>query len=220
LGGLPMISEVARSSANVNNGAKTRWANFFHGVFLLIFMLFLTSVIQMIPKAALAAMLIGVGIKLAHPKEFVHMLHIGKEQLAIFVTTIVVTLGTDLLVGIGAGILLKALIHLYNGAPLSSFFKSPASVSFTENDYVIKVEKAAIFTNFLGLKSRLEAIPPGLNVTIDLSDTQLIDHTVMEALHLFQHSYQSTGGIVTIVEMKNAVTYSAHPLSARKKQAV
>ena len=102
-----MISEVARSSSNVNNGAKTRWANFFHGFFILVFVLLASHLIELIPNTALAAMLITVGIKLAHPKEFIHTFKIGKEQLAIFLVTIFLTMYEDLLVGIGAGILLK-----------------------------------------------------------------------------------------------------------------
>ena len=118
LGGLPMISEVARSSSNVNNGAKTRWANFFHGVFILVFVLLASHLIELIPNAALAAMLISVGIKLSHPKEFVHTFKIGKEQLAIFVVTIFFTMYEDLLVGIAAGIVLKMIIHVINGTPI------------------------------------------------------------------------------------------------------
>ncbi|NDC29667.1 MAG: hypothetical protein EBZ58_01755, partial [Bacteroidetes bacterium] len=96
LGGLPMISEVARSSANVNYGGKTRWANFFHGVAILLFLIFATVFSDLIPTSALAAMLIGVGVKLAHPRVFKHMFHIGVEQLIIFIVTIIVTLSTDI----------------------------------------------------------------------------------------------------------------------------
>ncbi|MCY7350232.1 MAG: SulP family inorganic anion transporter, partial [Cytophagaceae bacterium] len=112
LGGLPMISEVARSSANVANGAKTRWANFFHGVSMLVFVLLAVHLIGLIPNTALAAMLITVGIRLARPKEFIHAYKIGWEQLIIFCITIVFTLGVDLLVGIGAGMLTEMLINL------------------------------------------------------------------------------------------------------------
>ena len=146
LGGLPMISEVARSSANVNNGGKTRWANFFHGFFILIFVLVASRYIEMIPNAALAAMLIAVGIKLAHPKEFMHTFNIGKEQLAIFIVTIFFTLFEDLLIGIAAGIILKIIIHLFNGAPFSSLFKAPIAISFEGDNYYVEIDKAALFS--------------------------------------------------------------------------
>lgn len=218
LGGLPMISEVARSSANVNNGAKTRWANFFHGFFILIFVLLASHLIELIPNTALAAMLITVGIKLAHPKEFMHTFKIGKEQLLIFLVTIFFTLYEDLLVGIAAGILLKMIIHLINGTPISSFFKAPTVVSFEGNNYLVEINKAAIFTNFLGIKRKLEEIPSGFNVTIDLKKTQFVDHSVMESLEHFKHDYESQdGGTVTIKGLDEHQPLSEHKLAARKK---
>lgn len=216
VGGLPMISEVARSSANVNNGAKTRWANFFHGFFILVFVLVATPVIEMIPNAALAAMLITVGIKLAHPKEFVNTFKIGKEQLAIFLVTIVFTLVEDLLVGIAAGILLKVILHLINGAPLSSFFKAPTSISFSGNEYLVEIEKAAIFSNFLGIKKKLEEIPAGFHITIDLKNAVMVDHSVMENLHHFQHEYEENGGKVTLAGLELHQPVSDHHLAARR----
>jgi len=215
LGGLPMISEVARSSANVNQGAKTRWANFFHGFFLLVFVLVATPVIELIPNAALAAMLITVGIKLAHPKEFVHTFQIGKEQLAIFLITIIFTLVEDLLVGIAAGVLLKMILHLANGTPISSFFKAPTQVSFNGNQYLVEIDKAAIFSNYLGIKRKLEEIPGGFQVTIDLKNTKLVDHSVMENLHRFQDAYADSGGSVRIIGLENHKAVSNHSLAAR-----
>lgn len=220
LGGLPMISEVARSSSNVNNGAKTRWANFFHGFFILLFVLLATPILEMIPNAALAAMLITVGIKLAHPKEFIHTFKIGKEQLAIFLVTIFFTLFEDLLVGIAAGMALKIIIHLINGTPISSLFKAPTIVSFEGDNYLVEINKAAIFTNFLGVKSKLEAIPYGFNVTIDLKKTKLVDHSVMENLEHFKHDYEANGGMVVIKGLDNHKSLSSHPLSSRKNKMV
>ena len=217
LGGLPMISEVARSSANVANRARTRWANFFHGFFILVFVLFASHLIELIPNTALAAMLITVGIRLAHPKEFMHALHIGKEQLFIFVVTIIFTLWIDLLVGIGAGMLAEIIINLLNGKPLSVIFKTPTEVSFTENKYLVKISKAAVFTNFMGIKRKLEALPPQFYVEIDLEDTLLVDHSVMDNLHNFKNSYENEGGKVVIKGLEKHKPLSGHAASARKK---
>lgn len=218
LGGLPMISEVARSSANVNNGAKTRWANFFHGFFILTFVLLAVHLIELIPNTALAAMLISVGIKLAHPKEFIHTFQIGKEQLAIFLTTIFFTLFEDLLVGIAMGIVLKIVIHLFRGLPISAMFKAPTQVSFEGNEYLVEIDKAAVFSNFLGIKDKLAEIPGGFHVTIDLKNTRLVDHSVMENLHLFQHDYAATGGTVDIIGLDEHKPVSEHNLAARAKK--
>lgn len=217
-GGLPMISEVARSSANVNTGAQTRWANFFHGFFILVFVLLASRYIEMIPNAALAAMLIAVGIKLAHPREFIHTFQIGKEQLAIFLITIIVTLLEDLLLGIAAGILLKMIFHLYNGVPLKSFFKVPVSISSEGDNYLVEIDKAALFTNFIGIKNHLESIPAGFNITIDLQKTKLADHSVLENLHYFKRDYELTGGSVEIVGLENHKALSSHALASRIKK--
>ncbi|RXR23895.1 SulP family inorganic anion transporter [Flavobacterium stagni] len=219
-GGLPMISEVARSSANVANGAKTRWANFYHGFFILAFVLLASHLIELIPNTALAAMLITVGIRLAHPKEFMHTFHIGKEQLSIFLITIFFTLYEDLLVGIAAGILLKMIVHMINGTPLSSFFKAPTVVSFEGDEYLVEINKAAVFTNFLGIKRKLEEIPTGFNVTIDLKKTKMVDHSVMESLEHFKHDYEAVdGGKVKIIGLESHQPLSEHKLAARKKIA-
>lgn len=219
LGGLPMISEVARSSANVNNGAKTRWSNFFHGIFLFLFVALLSGVIEMIPKSALAALLIGVGFKLAHPREFIHMFKIGKEQLLIFLVTIAFTLIEDLLVGIAAGIVTKFIILMVNGAKFSNLFKPSVDLK-TEGDRVIlSIHKAAIFSNFLGIKSKLDAIPAGKNLEINVVDSQLLDHSSMEQLHMFEENYVHEGGKVTWVGLELFKPFSDHSLAARKKLA-
>jgi len=219
LGGFPMISEVARSSANVANGAKTRWANFFHGFFILVFLLLAAPILEMIPNSALAAMLVAVGIKLTHPREFKHIFKIGKEQLAIFVVTIVVTLGEDLLIGILAGMLLKIIIHMFNGTPISSFFKAPTLVSRLGDKYLVEIDKAAVFTNYLGIKRDLEDIPQGLEITIDLHKTNLVDHSVMENLEHFKNEYESNGGTVLLKGLEHHKAMSDHPFAARKKQS-
>lgn len=216
LGGLPMISEVARSSANVANGAKTRWANFFHGLTMLVFVLLAVHLIELIPNTALAAMLITVGLRLAHPKEFIHTYKIGREQLVIFCVTIVFTLAVDLLVGIFAGMVTEVSINLLNGKPLRSTFKAPVRVYTLQGDFTVEVSSAAVFTNWLSIKKELDAIPAGSNVTIDLAQTRLVDHSVMENLHRYERAYAEAGGNCHIVGLDKHVAVSGHKLSARK----
>jgi MFS superfamily sulfate permease-like transporter len=140
VGGLPMISEIVRSRANIDNGARTRFANMFHGIFLLLCVALLPAVIHRIPMAALASMLIYTGFRLAHPKEFVHVFKVGREQLAVFVTTIIAVLATDLLIGIAIGIALKFLIHLSNGVPIKSLFRPYDATAATISSSVRTVE--------------------------------------------------------------------------------
>jgi MFS superfamily sulfate permease-like transporter len=217
LGGLPMISEVARSSANVAQGARTRWANFFHGLFLLLSVLLAFQLLELIPNAALAAMLIAVGIKLAHPKEFTHMLKVGPEQLAIFVTTIVFTLAKDLLVGIATGMILKAIIHVSRGASLGSLFRAGVVVDEENERYLLRLGDAAIFTNYLGIKEKLDKIPKGKTVAFDLANTVVIDHTVMDNLHHFEEDYVRAGGTVEFIGLDELEPVSSHPHAARKR---
>ncbi|MFM9908104.1 MAG: SulP family inorganic anion transporter [Chitinophagaceae bacterium] len=216
LGGLPMISEVARSSANVNNGGRTRWANFFHGLFLFLAMLMMIPVIEMIPNAALAAMLIAVAYRLASPKEFIGTYKVGPEQLVIFLVTIAVTVGEDLLLGVAAGILTKLIFHVINGAPVGSLFKAKYELKEADNSYHIKINGAAIFSNFLGYKKLWAKLATGKKVTFDFSDSKLVDHSFMEQLHHFEEDYHNKGGDVTLIGLEKFNPFSSHPLAARK----
>ena len=217
-GGLPMISEVVRSSANINNGGKTRWANLFHGIFLLIFVVALTPVIKMVPVAALATMLIFVGFRLASPEEFKHIYHIGKEQLIIFLVTIAVTLMTDLLVGIGIGILTKFVVQLSYGVKLSDIFAPKIEIDVDNDIYFVNVKRAAVFTNYLALNRKLETLPQGKNVKVDFSEAPYVDHTVMENITRFKNDYEKAGGKMELVGFESYQKLSDHPLAARKNQ--
>jgi MFS superfamily sulfate permease-like transporter len=216
IGGLPMISEVVRSSANVNNGAQTRWANFFHGTFLLIFVAFFPWLIHQIPLAALAAMLVFTGYRLASPKEFRNTYKIGVEQLAIFLTTLLVTLATDLLVGVFAGILLKMIIHIAGGAKLTHIFKASAAIQKEGNHVRLDIDNYAIFTNLLGYKKYLAQVPAGSHLVINFEKAKIVDHTFMEFIHHFEHDHHLTGGTVELEGLDSHKPFSDHPLAARK----
>jgi len=215
LGGLPMIAEVARSSANVSNGAKTRWANFFHGLFILIFLLCAISFSDLIPKAALAAMLIGVGWKLAHPKEFVNIAKIGLDQLVVFITTIIVTLATDLLFGIVAGILIKLILHVLRGVPIGSLFKVNIEI---EGD-IIQVKGAVVFSNYLNLQKVLSKFDQNKTLTLDFTNCIFIDHSSLESIHQLESDFKATGGYLNLIGMKDFHNLhgSKHHLAAKRR---
>ncbi len=216
LGGLPMISEVARSSANVNFGARTRWSNFFHGLFLFIAMLLFIPVIEMIPNAALAALLIAVGYRLASPNEFFKTYKIGAEQLVIFVITIIVTVSTDLLIGVGSGIATKFVFHILNGAPLRSLFKARYEISENGDEYQVSVKDAAIFSNLIGFKKMFNKLKPGKKVFLNFADARIVDHTFMETLHHFEEEYHHNGGQLIVSGFESFQFFSNHPLASRK----
>jgi MFS superfamily sulfate permease-like transporter len=212
VGGLPMISEVARSSANVANGAKTRWSNFYHGVFILIFLFLDLEFSDLIPFSALAAMLIGVGYKLASPREFGRMAKIGPEQLVVFCVTIIVTLATDLLIGMGTGIVVKLITQYILGVPFKSTFKAHVELKSDQ----IKVFGAAVFSNWLGIKKQIEK---SKKITFDLSNCNVVDHTVMDNILHTQADFKNQGGefIVFGVKEMDTTSSSNHVLSTRKK---
>jgi len=216
LGGPPMISEVARSSANVSFGARTRWSNFFHGFFLLVAMLLFIPVIEMIPNTALAALLIAVGYRLASPNEFFKTYKIGSEQLVIFVVTIIVTVATDLLVGVAAGILMKFIFHILNGAPLKSLFKAHYEFSEQGDEYQIKINESALFSNLLGFKKLFNKLNLRKRIVVDFSDAHLLDHSFMEYLHHLEEECAHAGGSIVSVGFERFKPFSNHPLSARK----
>ena len=217
IGGLPMIAEIVRSSANVTNGAKTQWANFFHGSFMLLFVVLFPRLIHSIPLAALAALLVYTGFRLASPKEFAKVMGVGKEQLFMFVVTIIGVLATDLLVGVAIGIVTKFAIHMLRGVRLNNLFKIHFVIEQQDaGTVVVSIVGAAIFSNFMSLKSALANLENGKTITFQMNNTYLLDHTVMEFLHDFQHNYEGLGGKCIFLGMESHDTYSRHPLSARK----
>jgi MFS superfamily sulfate permease-like transporter len=220
LGGLPMIAEIVRSSANINNGAKTAWANFFHGLFLLIFVALFPKLIHEIPLASLAALLVYTGFRLASPKAFAKTMAIGLDSFILFVVTIIGILATDLLVGVLIGIALKLLMHVARGVKLKNLFTMAYHVEKDEaNTYHVAISGAAVFSNFIALKSMLAELPEKKSISFDLSEVDLIDHTVMEFIHDFSNEYRHNGGLCSIVGLHDHEPYSDHPLATHRKKA-
>jgi len=220
VGGLPMIAEIVRSSANVNNGGRTAWANFFHGAFLLIFVALFPRLIHEIPLASLASLLVFTGFRLASPHEFMKTLAIGYEQLLVFVITIIGVLATDLLIGVAIGMVAEFIVHVLRSVNWHEVLKLYFKVDETAPGvFHIRIDGAAFFANFLSLKSELAAMPEGKALVFDLSEAETIDHTVMEFIHDFCEDYERRGGQCEIHGLDQHTASSAHPLAARKRAA-
>jgi len=216
LGGLPIITVIVRSTVNVNSNAKTKWSNFYHGVFLILFVLIFAPVLRSIPLAALAAILVHTGYKLASPKVFKHAYDQGVEQLLFLSSTLLITLFTDLLYGIFGGILITLTLQmLLAKVGFIRFFKmiytSGSKVYHLENGtYNVKLKGIANFLYALKLDKLLKDIPNGSNVIIDLSQTRLVDLSIMENIIDFKRIHDDFGGKVSLIGLDNHVASTNH----------
>lgn len=221
IGGLPMISEIVRSKANIDAGARTRFSDLWHGLFLLAFVIFAPGLVRMIPLAALAAMLVYTGSRLASPREFLHVWRIGPEQLVIFVTTIVAVLATDLLIGVVIGIALKFAIHAANGVHPASFFRPSVTVTpLAEGTVRLDATGSVVFSNWLPFRKRIVQLGliQGNDVVVNLADARLVDCSVMEKLEELGQDFARVGRRLEVVGLDGHRPFSAHPHAARMKR--
>lgn len=183
IGGLPMISEIVRSRANIDNGAKTRFANMFHGLFLLALIAAVPALINSIPLSALAALLVFVGLRLASPAEFKHMYREGMGPFIVFVSTIIGVLATDLLIGIGIGVAVQFVVLLLSGVAPAAFVRVRATIEGQPTERVtVAVQSAAVFSTWISLRKKLMGLAGTPTVVVDLTGTPLVDNTVTYGL--------------------------------------
>ena len=221
VGGLPMISEIVRSKANIDNGGCTRFADLWHSVFLLGFVAIAPGLISSIPLAALAAMLVYTGCRLASPNEFVSVYRIGREQLLIFASTLVGVLATDLLVGVLIGVTVKFVVHLFNGLPPSTMFKPFLEVvELDEGTVRVDARGSAVFSNWIPFRRQLRqiAFDRGVDVVVNLEGTRLVDHSAMEGLRQLENEFAQQGRTLTVVGLESHRPLSSHPMATRKRR--
>jgi MFS superfamily sulfate permease-like transporter len=192
IGGLPMISEIVRSKANIDNGARTRFANFYHGMFLLICVALIPGVINQIPLAALAALLVVTGFRLASPQEFMSVYREGKDQFIIFVSTIFGVLATDLLKGLAIGIGVRIVVHFIRGG--SIFRLNAKIIPERDNSVTIFLRGSIVFSSWMPLRKHLQCcFQEGKRVTLDITETRLVDRRVMYKIEEWKIKFKEKG---------------------------
>jgi MFS superfamily sulfate permease-like transporter len=183
IGGLPMTSVIVRTSANINSGARTRLSAISHGVFLLAAVVTIPHVLNKIPMACLAAILIMIGFRLASVKVFRHMWENGKHQFIPFIVTVVAVVFTDLLKGVGVGLVVSVFFILRGNMKFAYFFKKEAH---HEGETIhIDLAQEVSFLNKAAIKQTLNHLPKNSNVVIDASNTVYIDYDVLELIRDF-----------------------------------
>lgn len=213
-----MISEIVRSKANVDAGAQSRWANFFHGAFLLGFVALAPGLLSEIPLAALAAMLVYTGAKLASPRELVHIKQIGPDQLLLFLTTLLVTLATDLLVGVTVGLLLKLVLHRVRGATFRQLFRTQVERSDEGSELRLTLHGAAAFTSLLAVRKQLADLDPEVTrVVIDVTDVAIVDHTFLSRVEELSTEWRNAK--LQFLGIEALMPLSTHPHSTRRRAA-
>src|SRR5215203_986955 len=183
IGGLPMTSVIVRTTANINAGAKTKLSAIAHGVFLLLAVVTIPGLLNKIPMACLAAILIMIGIRLASPKVFKHMWHSGKYQFVPFIATVLAVVFTDLLKGVGVGLVVSVIFILKGNMKLAYFFKKERH---HEGETIhIDLAQEVSFLNKAAIKQTLAHLPENSKVVIDAANTVYIDYDVLELIRDF-----------------------------------
>lgn len=197
IGGLPVTQVIVRSSANAQSGGRTKASAFIHGILIVISIITIPKILNLIPLATLAAVLLVVGYKLAKPALFKKMYAQGRGQFIPFVVTIAGIVFTDLLIGLAIGLTFAVFFILYNN------FKNPFKVEkLSEKDkHNLRIELAQeiTFLNKASLKSALDQIPDDSTIEIDSSHTTYMHHDIKEILEDFKINAAQRGIHLTII---------------------
>ena len=237
IGGLPIIAVIIRSTVNIHNGAKTKWSNMYQGLLLLVFIVILSPIMRQVPLCAFAILLVYTGFKLASPAVFKQAYKQGTEQLIFFVGTMILTLYTNLLIGLLGGLILALVTHmLLARVSIAQFFKMvyhPRTKLLKRQDgsFDLKIRGIANFLGILRANKLVAQIPSGADVNIDLSETRLVGITYMDFLVEFLKTQRASGGKAFITgldahvssstynrALKISLTSSATKLSQRQKR--
>jgi MFS superfamily sulfate permease-like transporter len=180
LGGLPVTAVIVRSSANVYAGARSRWSAFIHGVLLLVCVLLFPAILNRIPLASLAAVLLMVGYKLTKPMIYAESWRAGLDQFLPFIVTVFAIVFTDLLLGVLIGVAFGIVFVIRTN--------HHAAFTLVQQDamFLLRFNKDASFVNKTELKMKLASLPPQSGVIIDGSRAVFIDSDVYDVVRDFE----------------------------------
>ncbi|WP_053978053.1 SulP family inorganic anion transporter [Mangrovimonas xylaniphaga] len=219
IGGIPMTSVIVRSSANVDSGGRTKLATISHGFFLLLAVLAIPTVLNKIPLASLAAVLIVIGYNLASPKVFMHMWRNSKKfQFIPFVVTVIAIVLTDLLIGVAIGLAVSVYFILRGNLKLAYFFKKD---EHPEGKTIhMELAQEVSFLNKAAIKQTFAHLPENSRLIVDASNTIYIDHDVLQLIKEFaktgskeKHIDISLVGFRSEYKIENSTTHLTSVIS-------
>lgn len=207
IGGLPLTGVIVRSSANIDAGARTRFSAFLHGVFLLLAVATIPALLNRIPLAALAAILIYTGYKLAHPRLWRTAWRIGLDHFIPFAVTIVAILATDLLIGIVVGLAAGIFFVLRNNFQ-TAYHLQEDNFHYSRTLRLVLAEETS-FLNKASIVHTLNTIPPGSSVEIDGTRASYIDYDVLEIIHNFTETAKLKNVTLTLIGVPPCISAPA-----------
>lgn len=196
-GALPMTGVIVRSAANVQAGGKSRLSAIFHGIWLLVFVVALGFVLRMIPIACLAGILVFTGFKLIDFKGFRHLWKTSRSEALIFLVTVVVIVVEDLLLGVVTGVILSAIKLLVTFSFLDVRLELGEKRGGKQLA-TLAMSGAATFLRLPVLAAKLDEVPPGSELHVDLERLDYVDHACLELLMNWERQHESTGGRLII----------------------
>ena len=200
IGGLPITQVIVRSSANVQSGGQSKLSTIIHGFLILVLVLSIPGILNLIPLAVLASILLIIGFKLAKPSLFIHMYQQGKDQFVPFIVTVLGLVFTDLLTGIGLGVIVGVFIILRRNYKNSHFLHLEDKLD-EEDHHKIKItlSEEVTFLNKAAILAELNRILPDSLVTIDMSKSHSIDYDVLEIIDNFSKTAGENNITVSLV---------------------
>ena len=208
IGGLPITAVIVRGAANVNSGAQTKLSSVLHGLFLLLSAIFIPTVINQIPYASLAAILLVTGYKLTQISLYKNMYKVGINQFIPFILTVIAIVFTDLLIGISIGMAIGIFYILKNNMA-NTYTKSANGLSAAE-PIVIKLSEEVSFLNKASMLVTLENLPDGCHVIIDGSSSKYIDYDVLEVINDFKETANYKNIKLELIKIKDVYRFGAH----------